>query len=366
MKDLLERIVCDILRPGEGGAPEWFQAIPAGRVEMIGYEPAIMDAAAASRLIAAFRDLGRDMVIDYEHQTLGEGKAPAAGWIHELEWREGDGLWARASWTDEARGYIERREYRYFSPVFFVRKEDRRIVELYNLALTNQPRMLDIRALAAKARPEKRRITMLEKLRKLLGLQDDATEDQVLEAVKGKIDAQLAASPLVAVAKALGLKEEATEEQVVAAVKAKRTRREGEAVASHEVLEALGLEDGASRSEIVATIHALKQTPNLIERVAKLENDRAQREKEELVTQAIREGKVTPAQREWAESYAMKDPEGFRIFVAKAPALIPVGDACVIKDKGRRSDGLDDSQIQINKMLGISDEAWKKYNPASA
>ena len=39
----------------------------------------------ADRVIREFHSRARDLVIDYEHQTLTGGKAPAAGWIGDLE-----------------------------------------------------------------------------------------------------------------------------------------------------------------------------------------------------------------------------------------------------------------------------------------
>ncbi|MCE5333192.1 MAG: phage protease [Desulfobacteraceae bacterium] len=80
-----------------------------------------------------------------------------------------------------------------------------------------------------------------------------------------------------------------------------------------------------------------------------------------MVAFAIAAGKITPAQKEWAEAYALTDPEGFRLFVAKAPVVVPLGD---LKTGGPKPAGsIDDAQLQINKMMGISDEVWKKHNP---
>ena len=37
-----------------------------------------------------------------------------------------------------------------------------------------------------------------------------------------------------------------------------------------------------------------------------------------------RQGKITPAQKEWAKSYALSDPKGFGSFVEKAPQIVPM------------------------------------------
>lgn len=61
------------------------------------------------------------IVIDYDHQTLraetNGQQAPAAGWIQDVAWRPGEGLFARVEWTLAARARIEAGEYRYISPV---------------------------------------------------------------------------------------------------------------------------------------------------------------------------------------------------------------------------------------------------------
>jgi len=98
--------------------------------------------------------------------------------------------------------------------------------------------------------------------------------------------------------------------------------------------------------------------------VAALKARMAERDRDEAVAAAIKAGKITPAQREWAEKYALSDPEGFRLFVAKAPQVAPSGGAMPLSTGGAR--GIEDAQLEINKLMGLSDEAWKKYNPPQA
>jgi len=52
------------------------------------------------------------MVIDYEHQTLKDIQAPAAGWIKQLTWKGEAGLWAVVDWTQQAACYLANKEYR--------------------------------------------------------------------------------------------------------------------------------------------------------------------------------------------------------------------------------------------------------------
>ena len=73
----------------------------------------------ADGVIREFASRGRDLVIDFEHQSLSGGKAPAAGWIGEL-YKNAEGLCAKVKyWTREAEKFLLNGEYRYFSPTLF-------------------------------------------------------------------------------------------------------------------------------------------------------------------------------------------------------------------------------------------------------
>ncbi len=137
--------------PVPGGEPREFRIFPFGRVETT-KGVFLFDQEAARRVMQAWRDYGNRLSIDYEHQALepvSNGPVPAAGWF-DLEVRE-DGLWAvNVDWTPRAMELLRNREYRYFSPAFYV-DEEGRIVELINLALTNLPATKRMEPLVAKA-----------------------------------------------------------------------------------------------------------------------------------------------------------------------------------------------------------------------
>lgn len=322
--------------------PSEFQLLPLGEIELADGPTFVVDREAVEAIIRAFDERGVDMVIDYEHQTEGgrfaspDGTAPAAGWIKALEDRGPDGLWAVVEWTDRARRYLAAREYRYFSPVFLAGR-DGRIMELLRVGLTNSPRINRLRPLIAKRTKEDRTMDLVKVLAKELGLSEDAGGEAVVEAVRALRTSQNA-------------KDDA---EVVVACK--------------EVLEALELPETADKSEVVASIHALRQKPDLTEEVASLKRRLAERERDELVAAAMQEGKITPAQKEWAERYAMEDPEGFRIFISKAPVVVPLDGIRLPKDGADGGGaGPDDVQMHINRLLGIDDETWNKYNRKTA
>lgn len=102
-----------------------------------------INAAIAQRVIAATAAHIQPPVIDYEHQSLhkeANGQiAPAAGWMHAIEWHEGRGLMARVELTTRARELIAAGEYRYFSPVFTFDERTGEVQRILMGALTNTP-----------------------------------------------------------------------------------------------------------------------------------------------------------------------------------------------------------------------------------
>ena len=323
------RIIADI--GANGSAPEWFLLFRAGWIEIEGEGQALVDEEAFRRVRAAFDRRGNDLVVDYEHASLGDGPAPASGWLVDLRWAPGRGIEARVNWTETASGYIARAEYRYFSPVFLVSRNDRRVSGLHSVALTNTPKTNHLHPIAAK-----------------LAALDPEESMNVLEQIKAK----------------LGLPEAADDSAVLAAfdaVKAKADTKPAPVVAE-EVIAALELEDGADTSAVVAGIHALKQAPKgMVPRTEfdALKAQIAKRDAAEMVAAAMQAGKITPDQKDWADGYAKDDPGGFRAFVAKAPVVVPVTPL-----PGKSADAADpddETILAVAKMMGNTPEDLKKY-----
>jgi phage I-like protein len=109
----------------------------------------LFDAKAAQLVMAEYRAHGADLMLDYDHASLGVGIDPAlsgkaAGWF-ELAVRNGE-LWAvNVRWTPAAAAALRQKEWRYMSPAFGLDKTTNRITSLLNVALTNMPatRQLD-------------------------------------------------------------------------------------------------------------------------------------------------------------------------------------------------------------------------------
>lgn len=337
MKDMISAIFKEI-----AGAPTEFQILPEGRIEIEGEPPCYCNEEAAKNVIAAFKARGNDMVIDYEHQTLTDAQAPAAGWIKDLKWKGKDGLWAVAEWTAKAKAYLENREYRYFSPVMFLRAKDRMAHVLINIALTNTPKMNNLRPIVAKLQlcdkttiNEKEAI-MIEKLKKLLGLAADAAEDKIAEAVEltvNKLKVLESAAPVLA---------------------------------CKEVLDALGAKADAGKEDLVRIVASLKAPGDvavqLSQEVAALKMKITAMEQTDLVTLALKEGKTSPEELEkWGKNLAATNPDQFKLIVLSRPAgsVIPVDGLVIAKDSPAGI--FDETTMTIAKMMGNTAEDIKKY-----
>lgn len=109
--------------------------------------PFTMDADKMQQCVDRFEQQANPMMVDYEHYSIGGGDGRAAGWIHSLSVKKGEGgseLWAMVEWTKRACDMIAAGEYRYCSPVIDFGAKDRATgehvpVELFNVALTNNP-----------------------------------------------------------------------------------------------------------------------------------------------------------------------------------------------------------------------------------
>lgn len=329
-------LICKML---DGDPPAEIQVLPYGEKISTPKGEFTMDEESAASVMSAWVAQKNQMVIDYEHQTLAGTEAPAAGWIKQLIDKGKDGIWAAVEWTERAGQYLKNREYRYVSPVVLQRKSDNRIVRLINVALTNQPNIDGMVPLINKAGmtySNKEDSTMWKEMLKRLGLADNATEQDAIAAIN-KIATDAAA-------------QSAAKGSVV--------------VANKSVLTALGLADTATEAEITGTIMAMKQSHTQVgaiaQELAALKTQIGAKDAADAVELAMKEGKITPAQKEWADEYAKRDLAGFKVFVAKAPVVVVHGK--IVGDDKPPEGGLDETQLAVNKQMGIDAETFKKYN----
>jgi phage I-like protein len=182
------------------------QLFPAGtfdapRGALRGKGPWRLDADSAQRLIGIVSQRQNDIVVDYEHQSLltaQNGKpVVAAGWIEPqtLEWREPPaahpGLFANnPKWTAAASAHIAADEIRYVSPVFSYDAKTGEVLDILNVALTNNPAIDGMQAVSVAAAgflastslitpQESAMDELLERLRYLLNLPLTSTPEEI-------------------------------------------------------------------------------------------------------------------------------------------------------------------------------------------
>lgn len=335
-----------ILTDGDlGGCPDRIKILPVGAVNSEKGSFTV-DEESYRAMKAEMQRRGIDIVIDYEHQTLKDVQAPAGGWVKDLAYTP-EAIEAKVEWTPKAQEYLKNKEYRYLSPVVLTRKSDNKAVALHSLALTNTPAINGMFAIVNSADADIKinddtggNGMDLQKIRELLGLPADAAEEAVMNELLKK----------------LGGEEKKDGEGDAETGGDKNT--ETEAVANSVILGLLGLPDGARTEDVAGKIMALKAgADSQRQEIADALNRIKDHEAEEAVMTALKAGKITAAQKDWAKAYALKDRTGFDSFVEKAPVVVPVG-KLNLKDAPKKTAGVDSLVL---KATGMSKEDIEKY-----
>lgn len=235
--------------------------------------------------------------IDYEHQTLKDMQAPAAGWIKDIVLKS-DGIYGAVDWTERAAEYLKNREYRYLSPVILTHGKERKVVAIHSAALTNTPAIDAMTPITCSDKPS--------------GDEDGADQEEAEN--KGK-------DTLEALAALLQLDPSATMEDIYKAV---ASLLEGQ--------EALKLKADACQFE-----------------VTRMKADG-------VVLEALKDGKVLPFQRDWAFQSAMNDLDSFTHWLKTAPQVVPMGEVCP-----ERLPQTQRHHSRAHELLGLSAEDVAKY-----
>jgi phage I-like protein len=306
--------------------PQWVELIPLGEFQgRDGRGPFRVSDPAA--VIAATRALKMEggIPIDYDHAIdfgAPQGApAPAAGWIRELAVR-GASIWGRVEWTAHGADAIRNREYRYLSPVFQF-ASDGEVVRILRAGLTNNPNLY-LTAISAAEHEDIAMDDLLEKLREVLGLDDDADADQVIACVRALADASVDDDDD---------------------------------------------DSGSGQDEVPdpARFVAMAQFQRTLTELNRLRAEHGREHAERTVDEALRAGRLIPAQREWAVSYCQADAKGFNDFIARQPAILQTGES-LGRDAGTRrgrSEFLTSNETAICTQLGIAAEAYLKRKTAT-
>ncbi len=309
----LSLATCDVPLP-PGVAPEWVHLLPAsGTVKgRDGREWELVD---PGGIILAFQSNGADLPVDYEHQNENpaaklKGPVPAAGWIKELR-ADANGIWGRVEWTATAAAMIGRKEYRYISPTLVYHAKSRQIMSLKGAGLVHSPNLY-LTALAS---------------------QED-TMTPTPPPAKGDNGQPGRAAFAAMIAKMLGLPPEATEDELMAALKAK-----------------LAADPDPAKFVPVTTVQAMLTERNLA--VATASEERAA----EKVRDALRSGHLSPAMKDWATALCRSDEASFDRFIASSiPQYAHLGKTLVPAGPPRathRDDATEEYVAAICSQLGL-------------
>ena len=291
-----------------------------------------------------------DMVIDYEHQTLYTEKngqpAPAAGWLAagQFEYVDGVGLCNRApSWTTKATKAIAGHEYRYKSPVIGYDLNGT-VNNVMNVAITNQPALLtldELTALSAKLlinqNPSKKdqdnsMKPLLAYVIASLGLAASTTEDEAVTALSAQVDDFKT--------KATDAKVTIDADKPLAALSSVFTHTAEPDPAKYVPVETM-TQTVASLNAQITTLQGNQVDPTV-----------------ELLTAALSDGRLLPAQEKWAKSYAASDPAGFKAYLDNAPVIAALNSKQTHGKpdpvSGDKITALSAEQIEVANGMGIS------------
>ncbi|MBD8554911.1 hypothetical protein IFT84_10285 [Rhizobium sp. CFBP 8762] len=329
-----------------GGTPEWLHLLPAHEFSGVdGRGPyAAPDGAA---LVELFNREGRKLAVDENHSTDLAAKqghsAPARGWIVELQTRD-TGLWGRVEWTASGRALVEDKGYGYLSPVFHhTQAKPYRVIRLLRVALTNDPNLPFLTSLHTKGQ------TMLEALRKALGLDETADEATVIAAATSAHAAVSSHDALMArIATAAGVATDVDSDALVTAIQSRA---------------ASDNKTDPEKQELVEQIMALQTS------VAQITTQHAKENALRVIDDAVAACKIVPALRDHMIARHMKNPTEVEAEIKLLPSLNaggiggrkpPVNDNGTRggTNGGKSNGGVDEDEAKIAAMMGIDPQAF--------
>ena len=301
----------------------------------------VIDSRAMRRIITALKNDGRDIPVDYGHESFLSPRAEGAGWLkHDSVYETSEGLRGKIKWTKDARQKIGDKKFRFLSPVlvFNPKRSNGRILfieRLVSVGLTNHPNIPAMKPLLNQLRMEEKMDELLEKLNSALDMPPETDSEKTLALAIESLDAGLVArEELPQIKSALSLESSATVDETLSHIETLRA----DAVRDEEL---------PSREEWQA----------MKDELARLE----QKELSDMVYNAVTAGKLLPAQKTWALGYAKADPEGFSAFLANSASVVEMGRLVTYRAEKTQTE-IGPLQEKVNRMLGISRELFDRYN----
>lgn len=165
-------------------------------------------------------------------------------------------------------------------------------------------------------------------------------------------------------------KDDATEEQAIALLKEKATPAVAAVVASPKILAVLDLKETASEDEVRGAILALKSPGNVVA-AADVEKLKAELHEHKIiaaVAAARADGKISSDEEpKWTKDLkeGTETLAAFATFVERRGKVVPIAVKLPEKKKEDAA-AIDEAQKAVNKQMGLSDETFRKYNPAQS
>jgi phage I-like protein len=314
-----------------------------------------IDQAIATRVIDRFRSRANPAVIDYEHQTLHKETngmpAPAAAWIHDLEYRDGAGLFGTVELTARLRQAINDGEYKFISPVFSYDRRTGDVLDLQMAAVTNNPAIDGMEPLALQAAAT-------------FGIhlsEEDPSMNPLLKALLA----------------ALTLPETTTEQDAIAALTARLTA--AASVDVDKVRSALGI---APTDDLVAACTSLKSkadapadptkfvsvtvVEDLKTSLAALTAKQNDKEVDELVQGGLKDGRLLKAQEQWARDLGKSDIAALTSYLQTAQPITALSSTQTSNRRGPtqpNADGLTEDELAVCSATGTDPKDFIAARP---
>lgn len=274
----------------------------------------LFDEEAAESVMKRYAEHGiSQLPIDYDHGMLGliatSETSKAAGWFTPIVNEKGALVASGVQWTPKAAKALSEREFRFFSPALYKDEKTGRVTRLINLALTNLP----------------------------------ATKGQLPLVAKDDIDTPCERhnnrGNMSEILKLLGVK---TEAEALVAIDRKDS-------AVKLLLSEIGTETLDSAISAVQKLKvASAKSIELAETVRKLEQEKSDNAREQLIAKLSDEGKLPLSLHDWARTQSLESLSTFGESAPVDPKRTnhePAGEAAVT---------LSESELLVCKQLGMS------------
>jgi phage I-like protein len=306
----------------EGGIPSRIELVPAAAI-VAGRDGRKWKNSKPKQVALNSNARLPSLPIDENHSTdlaaPKGGASPAFGWMSNLCADENGAIWADVEWTEKGRDALNKKEYRYISPVFYS-DEQGEINCILRAALTNTPN-LQLPALNSE-QPE-----------------NITTEDFM--------DKELCA--------ALGLAETATVNDALAVIEKLKT--------AQNAAQSIDLTAYAPRVELNT---ALERAVSAEKQVADLNAAQLKKEAEAAVDEAVKAGKIPPALKDTYINMCATQAglEQFKDIAAKTPAIIDGKPQAPAGTPPSSEVSLNAEDAAFAKAAGYSVDEWKKIREA--